>query len=103
MHVVAIDASKDDLEGTDYKAFERRKDAEDRFYRAWAMIRRPKPVFEPGRPVHLYAARLYEVEAPDPRTAIAMVQRGLGSLILDTERSDPAIDLEELLPDLLSS
>jgi len=58
MYVVAIDASKDDLEGTDYKAFERRKDAEDRFYRAWALIRRQKPVFEPGRPVHLYAARL---------------------------------------------
>ena len=103
MYVVAIDASKDDLEATDYKVFERRKDAEDRFFRAWAMIRRQKPVFEPGRPVHLYAARLYEVEAPDPRTAIAMVQRGLGTLILDTDDPDPAIDLEELLPDLLSS
>ena len=32
-----------------------------------------------------------------------MVQRGLGSLILDTDDPDPAIDLEELLPDLLSS
>ena len=102
MYVVAIDASKDDLEGTDYKAFERRKDTEDRFYRAWALIRRQKPVFEPGRPVHLYAARLYEVEAPDPRTAIAMVQRGLGTLVLDTDDPDPSLDLEELLPELLA-
>jgi hypothetical protein len=102
MYVVAIDASKDDLEGTDYKAFERRKDAEDRFYRAWALIRRQKPVFEPGRPVHLYAARLYEVEAPDPRTAIAMVQRGLGTLVLDSDDPDPSLNLEELLPELLA-
>jgi hypothetical protein len=34
MYVVAIDASKEDLEGTDYKAFERCKDAKDRFFRA---------------------------------------------------------------------
>jgi hypothetical protein len=101
MYVVAIDASKDDLEGTDYKAFESCKDAKDRFFRAWAMIRRQKPVFEPRRPVYLYAARFYEVEAPDPRTAVAMVQRGLGTLILDTDNPDPAIDLEELLPGLL--
>jgi hypothetical protein len=101
MYVVAIDASKDDLEGTDYKAFEHCKDAQDRFFRAWAMIRRQKPVLEPGRPVHLYAARLYEVEASEPRTAIALAQRGLGTLILDTEDPDPAIDLEELLPGLL--
>jgi hypothetical protein len=101
MYVVAIDASKDDLEGTDYKAFERCQDAKDRFFRAWAMIRRQKPVFEPGRPVHLYAARLYEVEASEPRTAIALAQRGMGTLILATEDPDPAIDLEELLPDLL--
>ena len=40
MYVVAIDASKDDIEATDYKVFERRKDAEDRFYRAWR-ARRP--------------------------------------------------------------
>ena len=70
MYVVAIDASKDDLEGTDYKAFENCKDAKDRFFRAWVMIRRQKPVFEARRPVHLYAARLYEVEASEPRTAI---------------------------------
>ena len=100
MYVVAIDASKDDLEGTDYKAFENCKDAKDRFFRAWVMIRRQKPVFEARRPVHLYAARLYEVEASEPRTAIALVQRGEGKLILDTEDPDPAIDLEELLPDL---
>ena len=31
MYVVAIDASKDDLEGTDYKAFESFNDAKDRF------------------------------------------------------------------------
>jgi hypothetical protein len=103
MYVVALEASKDDLEATDYKVFERRKDAEDRFFRAWTMIRRQKPVFEPGRPVHLYAARLYEVEAPDPRTAVGMVQRGVGTLILDTDDPDLAIDPEELLPDLLSS
>jgi hypothetical protein len=103
MYVVAIDASKDDIEATDYKAFERCKDAKDRFYRAWAMILRQKPVFEPRRPVHIYAARLYEVEAPDARTAIAMVQHGLGTLLLDTDHPDPSIDLEELLPDLLSS
>ena len=42
MYVVAIDASKDDIEATDYKVFERRKDAEDRFYRAWALILRQK-------------------------------------------------------------
>ena len=35
MYVVAIDASKDDIEATDYKVFEKRKDAEDRFYLAW--------------------------------------------------------------------
>jgi hypothetical protein len=99
MYVVAIDASKDDLEGTDYKAFESFNDAKDRFSRAWAMIQHQKPVFEPHRPVYLYAARLYEVEASDPRTAIAMVQRGLGTLILDTDDAD-LIDLEELLPDL---
>lgn len=40
MYVVAIDASKDDIEATDYKVFERRKDAEDRFYRAGALILR---------------------------------------------------------------
>jgi hypothetical protein len=34
MYVVAIDVSKEDLEGTDYKVFERRKETEDRFYRA---------------------------------------------------------------------
>jgi len=102
MYVVAIDASKDDLEGTDYKAFERGKDAEDRFFRAWAMIWRQKPVFEPRRPVHLYAARLYKVDAPDPRTAVAMVQRGQGSLILDTDDPNPTIDLEKLLPGLLA-
>jgi hypothetical protein len=101
MYVVAIDASKDDLEGTDYKAFEHCKDAQDRFFRAWAMIRRQKPVFEPDRPVHLYAARLYEVEASEPRTTIALMQRGLGKLILDTEDPDRAIDLEKLLPELL--
>jgi hypothetical protein len=100
MYVVAIDASKDNLEGTDYKAFEHCKDAKDRFSRAWAMIQHQKPVFEPHRPAYLYAARLYEVEAFDPRTAIALVQRGLGTLILDTDAPDPAIDLEELLPDL---
>jgi hypothetical protein len=101
MYVVAIDASKDDLEATDYKVFERRKDAEDRFYRAWAMIWRQKPLFEPGRPVHLYAARLYEVEAPDPRTAVAMIQRDLGTLILDTDDPDLAVNAEEVVPDLL--
>ena len=63
------------------------------------MIQHQKPVFEPHRPVYLDAARLYEVEASDPRTAIAMVQRGLGTLILDTDDAD-LIDLEELLPDL---
>ena len=102
MYVVAIDASKDDIEATDYKAFESCEDAKDRLYRAWAMILRRKPVFEPGRPVHLYAARLYEVEASDPSTAIAMVQRGLGTLILDTERSDAPVDLEDLLPGFLA-
>jgi hypothetical protein len=102
MYVVAIDASKDDLEGTDYKAFENGEDAKDRFFRAWAMIQRQKPVFEPHRPVHLYAARLYEVEASDPAKAIAMVQRGLATLIVDTDDPDAAIDLEELLPDLLT-
>jgi hypothetical protein len=102
MYVVAINASKDDLEATDYRAFEHRKDAEDRFFRAWALIRRQKPVFEPGRPVYLYAARLYEVEASDPRKAVAMVQRGLGTLLLGTDHPDPAIDLDELLPDLLT-
>jgi hypothetical protein len=102
MYVVAIDASKDDIEATDYKAFESCEEAKNRLYRAWAMILRHKPVFEPHRPVHLYAARLYEVEATDPRKAIAMVQRGLGTLILDTERADAPVDLEELLPDLLA-
>jgi hypothetical protein len=102
MYVVAIDASKDDIEATDYKAFERCKDAKDRFYRAWAMILRQKPVFEPNRPVYLYAARLYEVEAPDPRAAIAMAQRGAGTLILNTDHPDPSIDLDELLPGFLA-
>jgi hypothetical protein len=100
MYVVAIDASKDDLEGTDYKAFENGEEAKDRFFRAWAMIQRQKPVFEPHRPVHLYAARLYEAEASDPAKAIAMVQGGLATLILDSDDPELAIDLEELVPDL---
>lgn len=102
MYVVAIDASKDDIEATDYKVFEKRKDAEDRFYRAWALILRQKPVFEPGRPVHLYAARLYEIDAWHPRAAVAAVQAGSATLIMDTDHPDPSIDLEELLPDLFS-
>ena len=101
MYVVAIDVSKEDLEGTDYKAFERRKDAEDRFYRAWALILRQRPVFEPSRAVHLYAARLYEIDAWHPRAAIASVQAGAATLIMDTDHPDPSIDYEELLPGLL--
>jgi hypothetical protein len=31
-----------------------------------------------------------------------MVQRGLGTLLFDTDHPDPAIDLDELLPDLLT-
>jgi hypothetical protein len=102
MYVVAIDASKDDIEATDYKVFEKRKDAEDRFYRAWALILRQKPVFDPGRPVHLYAARLYEVDAWHPRAAIAAVQAGAANLIMDTDDPDPSIDLEELVPDMFA-
>ena len=102
MYVVAIDASKDDLEGTDYKVFERRKDAEDRFYRAWALILRQKPVFEPSRPVHLYAARLYEIDAWHPHAAVAAVRAGSATLIMDTDDPDLSIDLEELVPDLFA-
>jgi hypothetical protein len=101
MYVVAIDASKDNIEATDYKAFESCEDAKDRLYRAWAMILHGKPVFEPGRPVHLYAARLYEVDASDPFKATAMVQRGLGTLVIDTD-ADAPVDLEELLPGFLA-
>lgn len=102
MYVVAIDALKDDIEGTDYKAFESLKDAQDRFFRAWAMIQRRKPVFDGRRLVQLSAARLYEVDAPDPRAAIVIVQRGLETPILDTDFADLSIDLEELLPDFLT-
>lgn len=100
MYVVAIDASKDDIEATDYKVFERRKDAEDRFYRAWALVLRQKPVFEPGRAVHLYAARLYEIDAWHPQAAVAAVQAGSATLLMDTDDPDPSIDLAELVPDL---
>ena len=82
--------------------FERRKDAEDRFYRAWALILRQKPVFEPGRPVHLYAARLYEIDAWHPQAAVAAVQAGSATLIMDTDDPDLSIDLEELVPDLFA-
>jgi hypothetical protein len=102
MYVVAIDASKDDIEATDYKVFERRKDAEDRFYRAWALILRQKPVFEPHRAVLLYAARLYEADAWHPRAATAAVQAGSATLIMDTDHPDPSIDLEELVPDMFA-
>jgi dihydropteroate synthase len=65
-------------------------------------ILRQKPVFEPSRAIHLYAARLYEIDAWHPRAAIAAVQAGSATLIVDTDDPDLSINLEELVPDMFA-
>jgi hypothetical protein len=50
--------------------------------------------------LHLYAARLYEIDTWHPRAPVAAVQAGSAKLLMDTAHPDPSIDLEELVPDL---
>ena len=89
MFVLVVDL---DTGNTEYRAFTKKRDAEDIYEKseASAYSRKAKPVTitRTGEKAWVMEARLYEVNADDPRSAVEIVQSGGGVLI----RPDPTLE-----------
>lgn len=79
-----------DRDSLDYKVFETRDDAEERFRLLSAFAFAETPVVAPGSSggVFIYRIRLYEVDASDPYKAREKVANGRGNLLKDSEREN---------------
>ena len=94
--VVEILTSK---EITDYKVFERYKDAYDRYRVALLHhITQEKPVrSQDGQIVYVWEARLYRIDTEDPREAKTKIEDGeYDELLEDSENEGDPIDLSDL-------